>query len=133
MDAIRKGGHVIGNHTMRHNNGSKTSKAEYLNSISEAAQYTSSTIFRPPYGRLPIHFVGSIKKKYQIIMWSWLSYDFDVTISVEEIIRQAQRIKGGDILVVHDNLKVEGRIKEVLPQIISIVKEKGLEFALIES
>lgn len=133
MESIINGGHAIGNHTMRHENGNKTSKADYLSSIEEAASYTSKTLFRPPYGRLPISYVKSIRKQYKIVMWSWLSYDYDKKISVDKIISKAKKIKAGDILVVHDNLKVEERLKVILPQIIAIVKEKGLEFETVPS
>ena len=95
MDEIRAAGHVIGNHTMRHENGSKTSKQAYLDSIEEAEPYTSSTLFRPPYGRMQISFVRPIRKKYKIIMWSWLSYDYDHSISVDNILIEAEKIKAG--------------------------------------
>jgi len=133
MESIRNGGHAIGNHTMRHENGNKTSKIDYLNSIEEAAPFTSTTLFRPPYGRLPINYIKTIRLKYKIIMWSWLSYDFDPKISEEKIIAKAKKIKAGDILVVHDNAKVEKRLKMILPQIIAIIKEKGLEFGIIDN
>jgi len=133
MEAVRAQGHVIGNHTMRHEKGNKTSQELYLKSIDEAATYTSSNLFRPPYGRLPISFVKPIKKKYKIVMWSWLSYDYDHAVSVETILDKAEKIKAGDILVLHDNVKVEERLKEILPQLIAIVKDKGLEFELIDS
>lgn len=131
MDEMRSAGHAVGNHTMLHENGSKTSKQVYLDSIEEAAPFTSSTLFRPPYGRLPISFVKPIREKYKIIMWSWLSYDYDHSVSVEKILIEAQKIKAGDILVLHDNVKVEERIKILLPQIISIVKKRGFEFEVL--
>lgn len=131
MDEIRSRGHVVGNHTMRHEHGNKTSKQNYLNSIEEAAPLTSKTLFRPPYGRLPINYIKPIRKKYKIIMWSWLSYDYDQKVSEEKIIAKANKIKAGDILVLHDNSKVEDRLKIILPQIIKIVKNKGLQFEVI--
>ncbi len=132
MQRMKNEGHVIGNHTMRHERGTKTSKEVYLKSIKEAEQYTSSTLFRPPYGRMPIHYYGAISKRYKIIMWSWLSYDYDKRVDVSRIIKQAENIKAGDIIVFHDNLKVEERLKEILPEIVSICREKGLEFGLIK-
>lgn len=131
MDEIRNKGHVVGNHTMRHENGNKTSKEDYLKSIEEAEPFTSKTLFRPPYGRLPINYIMPIRKKYKVIMWSWLSYDYDQKVSVDKIIAKTNKIKAGDILVVHDNSKVEDRLKIILPQIISIVKNKGLQFDVI--
>lgn len=131
MDEMRRRGHVVGNHTMQHEHGNKTSKQDYLKSIEEAETYTSKTLFRPPYGRLPINYIKPIRKNYKIIMWSWLSYDYDQKVSEEKIIAKANKIKAGDILVLHDNSKVEDRLKIILPQIIKIVKDKGLQFEVI--
>ena len=66
-------------------------------------------------------------------MWTWLSYDFDESVSVQKIIAQADRIKAGDILVLHDNKRVEERVKLILPEVIRIVKSKGLHFEVIPS
>lgn len=125
-------GHVIGNHTMRHENGNRTSKQAYLDSIEEASEFIDSKLFRPPYGRLPITFVRSIKKDYDIIMWSWLSYDFDENVTVESILAKGkEQIKPGNILVLHDNAKVKEKIKVLLPQLIEDLKMRGLKFGVI--
>jgi peptidoglycan/xylan/chitin deacetylase (PgdA/CDA1 family) len=131
MDRMTSAGHAIGNHTMRHEKGTKISRKEYLNSIKEASNYIDSTLFRPPYGRLPMIYGRKIRNEYQIIMWSWLSYDYDTSIPVTRILEEAYRIKSGDILVVHDNEKVMGRIKVLLPELVKIVKGKNLKFEVL--
>ena len=133
MDRMIREGHAIGNHTMRHEKGTKVSKKEYLESITEASKSIDSALFRPPYGRLPMIYGRSIRKKYTIVMWSWLSYDYDTSVSIPEILKHAKRIKAGDILVVHDNEKVMNRIKELLPQLVEIIREKGLKFEIIST
>ena len=134
MNRMVQEGHVIGNHTMKHENGNKTSKEDYLNSIQEAAKYIDSNLFRPPYGRLPVPYVSSIRKEYEIIMWTWLSYDFDENVSVDEILIKSQKqIKGGDILVLHDNLKIEAKIKELLPIFLDDLIARGYQFDVISS
>ena len=65
-------------------------------------------------------------------MWTWLSYDYDESIPVSVIIEKAKKIKNGDILVVHDNIKTQSRLKELLPQLIRLVKEKGYSFEAID-
>ena len=65
-------------------------------------------------------------------MWTWLSYDYDERIPVSVIIEKAKKIKNGDILVVHDNIKTQSRLKELLPQLIRLVKEKGYSFEVID-
>ncbi len=133
MDRMIEKGHVIGNHTMRHEKGTKVSKKEYLESINEASNYIDSTLFRPPYGRLPMIYGRNIRENYKIVMWSWLSYDYDISVQISEIIEEANRIKAGDVLVVHDNEKVKDRIKELLPQLIQVIREKGLNFEIISA
>ena len=133
MVKMTNAGHAIGNHTMRHENGTKVSRKHYIDSIKEASEYIDSNLFRPPYGRLPMIYGRKIRQQYQIIMWSWLSYDYDASIPVTRIVEEAYRIKSGDILVVHDNHKVMSRIKVLLPQLVKIVKDKGLQFAVIPS
>ena len=130
INQIKSEGHALGNHTMRHEKGILVSKKDYLHSIKETSEHVNSKLFRPPYGRLPMHYSRVIQKEYKIIMWSWLSYDFDETISIKTIINKAKKqIKGGDIIVVHDNLKVEQRIKELLPELVKVIREKGLNLS----
>lgn len=133
MDRMVEEGHAIGNHTMQHEKGTKVSKEAYLNSIREASEYIDSELFRPPYGRLPMTYGQEIRKEYTIVMWSWLSYDYDRSVPVSKVIDQANRIKAGDVLVVHDNAKVEDRIKVLLPALIQKIREKGLSFAVISA
>lgn len=133
MKSMIDEGHAIGNHTMRHEKGTGTSKKKYFESIQEAAKYIDSSLFRPPYGRLPMNYTSGITPDYEIIMWTWLSYDFDLTVSEETILKEAESIQAGDILVLHDNVKVEERVYRILPKIIDLVHEKGLSFATISA
>lgn len=128
---ILQEGHAIGNHSMHHNNAIKTSLSAYLLSIDEASKLIQTNLYRPPYGRLPISWGNSILGKYKIIMWSWLSYDYDQQISVSQILKKAKRISPGDILVLHDNPKITAKQKELLPQLIQLLKEKKLTFEII--
>lgn len=129
---MKSEGHLVANHTMRHEKGTSSSHTEYMNSIAEAANLINSDLFRPPYGRMPITLTTRIRRKYRIIMWTWLSYDYDKSVTVETILQHAERIKAGDILVLHDNEKVTDRIKQILPAIIEIVQKKGLTFDTIK-
>lgn len=130
---ITQAGHTLGNHTMKHEKGTEISKNDYLKSIDKASDFVPSRLFRPPYGRMPMTYTRSIAKKYTIIMWTWLSYDYDHSVSVNTILEEAKRIKKGDILVLHDNQKMQGRIQELLPKLISQLKEEGFQFKAISA
>lgn len=127
-------GHTIGNHTMRHENGLKTNPKEYINSVNEASKIIDSRLFRPPYGRITRKQTTVLSKRYAIIMWSWLSYDYNSNVPISKILLKARKqINSGDILVMHDNKKSINRLKILLPEIIEIIEEKGLGFMPLRS
>ncbi len=130
-DRILKDGHAVGNHTMYHNNACNTQKKEYFDSIKKASAYIESNLFRPPYGRLPITWENELLKKYKIVMWSWLSYDFDMNQSISKILKKAKKINSGDILVLHDNPKILEKQKELLPELIRFIKERKITFEVL--
>ncbi|MBI2257423.1 MAG: polysaccharide deacetylase family protein [Flavobacteriia bacterium] len=124
-------GHQVGNHTYRHENSFKVQKSRYLNSIKNASAYIHSTLFRPPYGKLSWSIARILKKKYSIIMWTWLSYDYRNDVSIEEILSKSKLIQAGDILVLHDNQKIAEKQKNLLPKLIYLLKERNFCFEKI--
>jgi Predicted xylanase/chitin deacetylase len=72
-----------------------------------------------------------MRKEVEIVMWTWLSKDYDVTVSPEQIIQAAEQIRPGDILVFHDNLKATNNLKATLLPIIHLLKAKGYRFATL--
>jgi peptidoglycan-N-acetylglucosamine deacetylase len=125
-------GHQVGNHTMKHQNGMKTPQEEYLASIDEASKVIDSHLFRPPYGRLDRRLDKALSKRFKIVMWTWLSKDYSVSIPPSKIIAAANRIKAGDILVFHDNQKTAHRLQEILPPIVELLLAKKMTFSVIE-
>ena len=133
FERIKSEGHTIGNHTMNHEKGTKVSFSDYKKSIKDTKNLIENNLFRPPYGRIKSWQSYQLSKQYRIIMWSWLSYDYDSNISIELILEKAKKqISAGDILVLHDNQKVKDRVKIVLPELVQIIQEKGFEFSKIE-
>jgi hypothetical protein len=64
-------------------------------------------------------------------MWSWLSYDFDMNIRINKILKKAKKINSGDILVLHDNPKILEKQKELLPELIRFLKERKITFEVL--
>lgn len=126
-------GHAIGNHTMKHLNSVKTTNADYLASFRAFEELYPSKLFRPPYGRIRPSMAKEIGKSHQIIMWSWLSYDYDLHVPEERILSEAKRIKKGDILVLHDNAKIAERQKVLLPALFKQLQEAGFHSEAISA
>jgi peptidoglycan/xylan/chitin deacetylase (PgdA/CDA1 family) len=133
MERTIKEDHAIGNHTMRHEKGTNINKKEYIESGYEAQKWIDSKLFRPPYGRLPMTHAKTIAEDFKIIMWSWLSYDYDSEVPVSKIIKKSDKINSGDILVLHDNKKTIDRTKEILPALIDRLKKRGFTFATLSA
>jgi peptidoglycan/xylan/chitin deacetylase (PgdA/CDA1 family) len=75
-----------------------------------------------------------LRKDYKIILWSWLSYDYDQEVNIDEILDSAEKsIKGGDVLVLHDNVKASERLKDLLPRLIQLIQKKKLRFEVISA
>lgn len=128
---ILREGHSIGSHTMAHEKATKTKREEFSKSVASALELSGSALFRPPYGRLPLFHKLTLPKSAKVVMWSWLSYDFDEGVDPSEILDKSKEVKPGDILVFHDNEKVSERIKSVLPEVIYALKGRGFQFRTI--
>jgi peptidoglycan/xylan/chitin deacetylase (PgdA/CDA1 family) len=127
LKRIMEEGHAVGNHTMSHENGFTTDDKTYIASIQEAANVIPSKLFRPPYGRIKPSQAKALRSNdFRIIMWSWLTYDFDHGHQVDKVLRQVNGISAGDIIVLHDNPKCADRMKQILPAILAEVNRKGL-------
>ena len=129
IEALKKEGHCIGNHTFAHEKGWKTGRTSYLRSVDATGEILESKLFRPPYGKINPFCIRALKKRgYQIIMWSWLSRDYNRTISNQQIVLSANGIKAGDIMVFHDSQKTADRIETLLHEIIPMIQAKKLTF-----
>jgi peptidoglycan/xylan/chitin deacetylase (PgdA/CDA1 family) len=129
LERILSEGHRIGNHTMDHECGTKTRLITYIDSINKADRFMETDLFRPPYGKITqSQFRKLTEEKKKIVFWSWLSYDFDKSLSSKKIIQKTKLIKGGDILVFHDSKKAFPNLKNSLIEIIEQLKGRGFEF-----
>lgn len=127
VNRIKSEGHIIGNHGFNHLNGFLTSKRKYLTDIKKAAEITSSTLFRPPYGRLKLNQYMSIKSSFKIIMWDIMPYDFDRGFGSERSLSVLKRkIRPGSIVVLHDNS--ESNLLEFLNTFIEFALGSGYRF-----
>ncbi len=131
---MRNHGHVVANHTMHHLNGFKQDVITYVNDVKEAEKYFETQLFRPPYGKITFKQHKALRKEgFKIVFWSFLTYDFDATISAEKVVKKIKKkIKSGDILVFHDSVKALPKLKEILPETLAYLHEQGYVFKAIQ-
>ena len=126
---VLQAGHAVGNHTFNHLNGWATDNVPYFHNIRHCARLVKSMLFRPPYGRLLPKQVQFLQRHYKIIMWDVLSGDFDPEISEKECLNNVTKnVKPGSIVVFHDSLKAEQKLRYVLPKVLAHFSQLGYVF-----
>ena len=129
---LKDQGHSIGSHSYNHLSGWATENNQYLSNVDKAAKLSSSTLFRPPYGRIKLSQAKKIQENYKIIMWDVLSGDFDPKISAEKCYDNVvDNAHNGSIVVFHDSQKSYKVLKEVLPRVLDHYSELGYQFKSI--
>ena len=131
---IKDEGHEVGNHTFHHISGWNVSTERYVGSINKAESIFGGYFFRPPYGKITWSQISSIKSRFQLIMWTALSGDFDKAIPTSEILTNLKSsLKKGDIIVFHDNAKTASRLLEILPEYLAFLKQQGYECSVLRT
>ena len=125
-------GHRVANHGYTHLNSFKVKDSDYLENVVKGQDIMPHRLFRPPYGRLSWRLAKKVKPISPIVMWTFLSYDWDKNVSNETIINALKKkLKPGAILVFHESDKTQERIKELIPKVIDVIKARGLKMDLL--
>jgi len=122
-------GHSVGNHSMTHLNGFKTSSKKYIADILEAEKHIKSNLFRPPYGKCtPKQHKKLTELGFQTIFWSYLTYDFDNTLTPKQRFKNIkQNSKNGSIFVFH-----ESTIVNELDKILNFLRKNNFKTKILE-
>ncbi len=122
-------GHGVGNHTYNHLSGWEVEDEIYYDDINHCSRIVQSNLFRPPYGKISLSQIGFLKPNFRIVMWDVMAGDFDENLSGElcvlNVIRHARE---GSIIVFHDSIKAEPRLKHALPRVIEYFAVGGYRF-----
>ena len=130
---IEKKGHVIGNHSFSHLNGWTSYNKIFFKDIEKCQKLIpQNTLFRPPYGKLCFSQIQKLKRKYKLILWDVLSLDFKETITSNEVQSNVlNNVESGSIIVFHNNEKSFKKLKPILKETISELKNRGYDFSTI--
>ncbi|MEC9209271.1 MAG: polysaccharide deacetylase family protein [Bacteroidota bacterium] len=124
-------GHIVANHSYSHKNGWLSNNLTYLNDIEKCQKFIpENKLFRPPYGKISLLQIRHLKKKYKIIFWDVLSWDFSLNITPKKVQKNVlENTISGSILVFHNNQKSLKNIKPILKDTIQELKQKGFVFS----
>ncbi|HRD54061.1 MAG TPA: polysaccharide deacetylase family protein [Flavobacteriales bacterium] len=132
VNRIRSEGHSIGNHTYGHVDGWSTPTQDYITDADRAQRLTGTQLFRPPYGRITRKQSALLRQRSNVVMWDALSKDYDARTSPEACLRNALRYaRNGSIIVFHDSIKAETRLRFALPKALEAWRVQGYRFAAL--
>ena len=126
---LKDRGHQVGNHTFNHLQGIKTSNEVYIENVDKADTFIQSKLFRPPHGHIKRSQYKCLKEKYKIVMWDVVTRDYSKHMTANGVFNVVKKhARNGSIIVFHDSLKSESRMKLALPLSIEWLLEQGYEF-----
>ncbi len=137
VQRIAKDGHTIVNHSMNHKANfsmQKTSailsEIESCNAVLEQITGEKVKYFRPPFGVTNPMIGKAVRQSGKIALgWSIRSYD-TMGHSVKKVVnRIISQIKGGDIILLHDNRK---DVLEITKELLTYINDKGYRAVSIE-
>jgi peptidoglycan/xylan/chitin deacetylase (PgdA/CDA1 family) len=133
VNQVKAEGHSVGHHGYEHTSPKKQSLSDFKLDFDKAKLIVSSNLYRPPYGEIKRSQAKYAIENGKLVMWSWMSYDWDDKLPVKQILdRFKTDLRKGDVTVFHENDKSKDRLKEIIPEIIDIVRKKGLNFAALD-
>lgn len=133
IQKILENNHCLGNHTYHHLDGWRCSTNKYVKDVMQCDQVFHSSLFRPPYGRITPAQIKQLKKKFDIIMWSLMSYDYHPRMSPERSLKKLNSITdNGSIILMHDSLNAKHNLKYILPALIENLAIKGYKFERLD-
>lgn len=134
-------GHEVANHTYNHVFfDGNVSTSVIQKEISQAKQKilevtgTSSPWFRPPGGFINDRVIQAASENgYTVLLWSWHQDTRDWrSPGVDSIVRKVlNNAKGGDIVLMHDNVKGSSQTYQALKKILPELQSRGFRFVTV--
>ena len=142
--AIVSRGHTLGNHTASHRNLMFAGPAEVMKEVSEAqrmifdATGQSPRFFRCPKGYKSPVVVRCLRRlDLTLVGYGYPIFDVENPPAQELVARVLNRVRGGDIIVMHDGYPPHGSgrrdsLVAALPAIIEGIRDRGLALVSLE-
>lgn len=133
-NAVIDAGHSIGNHTFHHRPPFKDSMEEFMRDVALADSYLHSRIFRPPHGLMwPSQQKALIDVGYKVVMFDLNTLDYRADQTPEGITDLVGRyVRPGCVINFHDSLKSIAKLREALPSVLRLLRDRGYAFSTIE-
>jgi peptidoglycan/xylan/chitin deacetylase (PgdA/CDA1 family) len=135
-------GHEIANHTLEHRHPWSMTSAQARRQVREGAQVLedvlghSARFYRPPHGRNRTCMTDEARQQGEMtVMWNLSAIDWGVMGGAGRIAPRLQRVRTGDIVLMHDGRNKHNRPDQliaVLPAFLDQLKNRGMQAAALD-
>lgn len=130
-------GHIVGNHSYYHthsfdwmSSAKMLAEIEQCNTIVRTTTGKTPLLFRPPYGITNPNLARAFSRSGMAsIGWSLRSFDTMAKDPEQLKNRIINKLKGGDIVLLHDSVPVT---REILTDLIHQARKKGFTFVRVD-
>lgn len=132
LNEVLRRGHMTGNHTMHHLQGSHVTTKRYLRDIMEAHELIRSPLFRPPHGWMRMRQARAMKRMFTPVMYDLVTRDYSWRMTPEEVLGNVKKyVRPGAIIVFHDSVKARPRVLAALPLALEWLIQQGYTFGVL--
>lgn len=138
VEAEKRGGHEVANHTFAHSYLKNVPKDELEREIDRTRSIISDitesdpTLLRPPGGLFGKDLIDSVNASgIKIVLWSVDTRDWEHPSSATVVKRVLDTVKSGDIILMHDYIAGKSPTPEALETVIPTLLERGFKFVTV--
>ena len=136
IQQIDQDGHLIGNHTFRHNWYTNFLISKPMNREIRMSQEAIAAVigkvpgyFRPPIGLTNPHLRNALKKQGLTVV-GWDVRPFDIGTKADQVIKRVlKKIRPGSIILLHDKGRTPADLTGLIDELVTKIKARGFGFA----
>ena len=129
FNKVKAEGHTIGNHSYTHLDAFKHKNKKWLSDVLRKSPVSETYYFRPPYGHIFPWQYRVLKKKYKLVFWDVMVYDFRTDYSLKKIKKIIfNKVRDGSIIVFHDNIASSQKMLPALEFTLEYYTKRGYKF-----
>jgi len=134
IENILQDEHALGNHSYSHYNAFKVPVKAWLKDVLRHSPVSDAEFFRPPYGKITPCQFKLLKKRFNIVFWDVLTYDYRQDLTVEDIVKIIYKnVRNGSVIVFHDTEKAAPRMLPALENCLKYYSDSGYSFYKLQS
>ena len=129
FNKVKAEGHTIGNHSYTHLDAFKHKNKKWLSDVLRKSPVSEAYYFRPPYGHIFPWQYRVLRKKYKLVFWDVMVYDFRTDYSLKKIKKIIfNKVRDGSIIVFHDNIASSQKMLPALEFTLEYYTKRGYKF-----